>query len=179
MNIPTKPGEVVSVDQMKSSVPGLIAQMAGIPTKQRYTVATVFVDHATDFSYVHFQKSDSAVETVEAKEAFERRASQDGVSIKHYHADNGVFASKLWKLHCSTKQQGLTFAGVGAHFQNGKAENKIRQLQSQARSMLIHAARRWPQAVTANLWPYAIRMANESTLEVPSTKFKDGRTPLM
>ena len=176
---PTKPGEVVSVDQMKSSVPGLVAQMAGTPTRARYTVATVFVDHATDYSYVHFQKSDSATETVEAKEAFERQAAEDGVKILHYHADNGVFASKLWKLHCSTKRQGLTFAGVGAHFQNGKAENKIRQLQSQARTMLIHAAKRWPRAVTANLWPYAVRMANESSLEIPSTLFKDGRTPRM
>ena len=50
---------------------------------------------------------------------------------------------------------------------NGVAENKIRQLQSQARTMLIHAAKR-----------YAIRMANESSNEMPSLKFTDGMTPL-
>ena len=44
--------------------------------------------------------------------------------------------------------------------------------------MLIHAAKRWPEAVTANLWPYAIRMANESSNELPSLAFTDGRTPL-
>ena len=44
--------------------------------------------------------------------------------------------------------------------------------------MLIHAAKRWPNTVTANLWPYAIRMANEASLEIPSLKFNDGRTPL-
>ena len=68
--VPTKPGEVVSVDQMKSSTPGLVAQMAGFLTKKRYVYATVFVDHATDYSYVHFQKSDNAEETLEAKETF-------------------------------------------------------------------------------------------------------------
>ena len=101
-----------------------------------------------------------------------------GHIIKHYHADNGIFASNLWKAHCIACHQGLSFAGVGAHHQNGVAENKIRQLQSQARTMLIHASKRWPTAVEANLWPYAIRMANESSNEMPSLAFKDGRTPL-
>ncbi len=101
-----------------------------------------------------------------------------GHKVKHYHADNGIFASKMWRAHCISKHQGLSFAGVGAHHQNGVAENRIRLLQSQARTMLIHAAKRWPSAVTTNLWPYAIRMANESSNELPSLQFKDGRTPL-
>ena len=174
----TKPGEVVSVDQMVSPTPGLIAQMTGFLTKKRYRYVTVFVDQATDFTYCYFQKSDSAEETIEGKEAFERKAAEHGVKILHYHADNGVFASKLWRSHCLIKQQGLTFAGVGAHHQNGRAENKIRQLQSQGRTMLIHANKRWPSAITANLWPYAIRMACESSNVLPSLAFKDGRTPV-
>ena len=175
---PTTPGEVVSVDQMISNVPGLVAQMAGRPTHSRYKVVTVFVDQATGFSFIHLQKSTSAEETVEGKELFERYASSMGHTIKHYHADNGVFASLMWRAHCIAKHQGLTFAGVGAHHQNGVAENKISQLQSQARTMLIHAAKRWPTAVHAYLWPYAVRMANESSNELPSLAFKDGRTPL-
>ena len=39
-----KPGKVISVDQMVSPVPGLIAQMVGFLTKQRYKYATVFID---------------------------------------------------------------------------------------------------------------------------------------
>jgi hypothetical protein len=175
--VPTKPGEVVSVDQMKSANPGFVAHMSGFLTKRRYVCATVFVDHATDYSYAYFQKSDSAEETLEAKEAFERKCADMGVPIRHYHADNGVFASKAWRAHYDIKRQGLTFAGVGAHFQNEKAENKIRLLQSQARTRLIHASKRWPGAATANLWPYALRIANESSIEIPSLKFKDGRTP--
>ena len=176
--VPSTPGEVVSVDQLESNVAGLVAQMAGRPTHSRYKVVTVFVDHATGYSFVHFQKSTEAQETLEGKILFEKQAASMGHTIKHYHADNGVFASKAWRAHCIGQRQGLTFAGVGAHHQNGMAENKIRQLQSQARTMLIHAAKRWPQAVTANLWPYAIRVANDSSNELPSLSFRDGRTPL-
>ena len=164
----------MSVDQLVSNTAGLVAQMAGRPTHSRYKVVTVFVDHATGFSYVHFQKSSSAEETIQGKELFERKAASMGHNIKHYHADNGIFASQAWRSHCIANNQGLSFAGVGAHHQNGIAENKIRLLQSQARTMLIHAAKRWPDAVTANLWPYAIRMANESSNELPSLAFRDG-----
>ena len=176
--VPTTPGEVVSVDQLIANIPGLIAQMKGQPTYERYQAVTVFVDQATGFSFVHLQKGTTAEETVEGKELFERTAASMGHKIQHYHADNGIFASKVWRAHCISKHQGLSFAGVGAHHQNGVAENKIRLLQSQARTMLIHSAKRWPAAVTANLWPYAIRMANQSSLEMPSLQFKDGRTPL-
>ena len=42
-----KPGEVISVNQMVSPVPGLIAQMVRFLTEQRYKYATVFVDQAS------------------------------------------------------------------------------------------------------------------------------------
>jgi hypothetical protein len=35
------------------------------------------------------------------------------------------------------------------------------------RAMLLHAAHRWPAAVRANLWPYAVRMANDSINNAP------------
>jgi hypothetical protein len=40
--------------------------------------------------------------------------------------------------------QTITFCGVNAHFQNAVAERRIRALQDQARTMLIHAQHRWP-----------------------------------
>ena len=43
----THPGAVVSVDQLESPTPGLIAQMSGFMTKQRYKCATVHVDQAS------------------------------------------------------------------------------------------------------------------------------------
>jgi hypothetical protein len=96
----------------------------------------------------------------------------------HYHADNGVFNAYEWKAACNAKGQGLSFAGVNAHHQNGKAERRIGLLQQQTRTMLIHASRRWPTAITANLWPYALRSANESIISCPSLQDKKGRSPI-
>jgi hypothetical protein len=48
-------GHMVSVDQLVWNIPGLIAQMKFVPTRKRYTVATVFVDHKSDYTYVHLQ----------------------------------------------------------------------------------------------------------------------------
>ena len=88
----TKPGQCISVDQMESSTIGFVAQLKGRLTKRRYRVATIFVDHFSDLSYVHLQSSTSSEETVQAKAAFEAYARDHGVTIKHYHADNGRFA---------------------------------------------------------------------------------------
>jgi hypothetical protein len=62
----------------------------------------------------------------------------------------------------------LTFCGINAHFQNGIAKRRIRELQEQARTMLIHASKRWPTAITTNLWPYALRMANDILNDTPN-----------
>ena len=114
---------------MISRTPGLITQMAGFLSKDRYTCATVFVDNNSNLSYVHFQKSTSAKYTLEAKESFERFSRQRGVWIRNYHADNGTFAANDWVRDYYTKGQGLTFASVNAHHQNGKAEVRIQHLQ--------------------------------------------------
>jgi transposase InsO family protein len=176
--VPTKPGEVISIDQMISPTAGLVAQNTGMLTKARYKVATVFIDHATDYSYVAIQKSTAADETIKAKMLFERNAYDQGIKIEAYHSDNGIFKSKAWQDSCYSNGQGLTFAGVNAHHQNGKAERRIRELQDMARTMLIHAKHRWPTAITANLWPYAVRMANDVLNATPSSKFPDGRIPI-
>jgi hypothetical protein len=40
------------------------------------------------------------------------------------------------------QQQTISFCGVNAHFQNGIAEKIIRDIQEQARTMLLHAKSR-------------------------------------
>ena len=67
---PTKPGDVVSVDQMVSPTPGLIVQMTGKLTTKRYKYATFFVDHFSHFSYAYLQKKATVEETLESKKAF-------------------------------------------------------------------------------------------------------------
>ena len=161
---------------LKSPTPGLVAQMAGFITGKRYRYATIFVDHHSRLGYVHLQKTQSAKETLEGKALFERKCASFGIKVEHYHADNGVFASLMWKEACDLNGQGYSYSGVNAHFQSGIAERRIRELQELARTMMIHASARWPEAISAQLWPYALRMACESFNESPTLKLK--RTPI-
>ena len=105
------------------------------------------------------QESTSAEETVDAKRAFEAFAKERGVTIKHYHADNGIFASNGFREEVMNCGQSISFCGVGAHHQNGIAERRIQDLSETARSNLIHASHR-NEAITAHLWPYALLHAS-------------------
>jgi hypothetical protein len=105
------PGDVVSVDQLVSSTPGLVACLhGGYPTKEKYVGSTVFVDQASDFSYIYHHTSLNSAQTVLAKQAFEAKAKRHGVTIKHYHADNGLFRTKPFEQDMEKKGQSLTFA---------------------------------------------------------------------
>ena len=177
LDVMTSPGQCVSVDQMISKTPGYIAHLRGTPTRDRYKVATIFVDHYSGIGYVHLQRTTSAKDTIEAKDRFEAWADTHGVAIRHYHADNGIFADNKFREAVQAKGQRLTFSGVNAHFQSGMAERRIRDLQESARTMLVHAQRRWPSTITTNLWPYAIRYANDMFNEAPMKKQKD-KTPM-
>jgi len=44
--------------------------------------------------------------------------------------------------------------------------------------MLIHANHRWSTAITAHLWPYAIRAANDSLNATPAARFAHDLSPL-
>jgi len=151
--------------------------MTGRLRIQRHKYATVFVDQYSRYSYVYLQKTASAEETIKAKIAFEMMSQQNGVKIEAYHADNGIFAANEFVRECYRNGQSLTFAAVGAHHTNGIAERRIRSLQDLARAMMIHANKRWPKAVNAHLWPYALRMANDALNEAPSRHHQERLTP--
>ena len=175
---PQRPGECVSVDQLISPTPGLIAQMSGKLTTQRYTCATIYVDQYSGFSYVWIQRSTSVEETLKGKQAFERFATHSGVMVKHYHADNGIFRAKEWVADCHSRRQSLSYAAVGAHHQNGVAERRIRVLQDLTRTQLLHAQSRWPAAITAFLWPYALRIANDEWNYAPNPRDRAKLSPI-
>jgi hypothetical protein len=84
------------VDQLESPTPGFVGQIKGWLTTKRYRAATVFVDHFSGLTFIYCQFSTNAEETVNAKKAFEAYAALQGVSIRHYHADNGRFAETKW-----------------------------------------------------------------------------------
>ena len=95
----------MSVDQLQSTTPGLIAQMRGFLTKRRYHYATVFVDQFSKLGFVYLQETSNTDETIQAKEACEAFSQARGVMILHYHADNGRFAEKGWMDHVRNKGQ--------------------------------------------------------------------------
>ena len=102
----------MSVDMLTSPTPGMIAQMTGKLTSARYRYATVYVDSASSLGYVQFQRDATADETIKGKRAFETYANQNGVSIRRYHADNGIFRAHKWVESCQQAKQALTFAAV-------------------------------------------------------------------
>jgi hypothetical protein len=157
---------------MESSTPGLIAQMKGIPKLLRYKYLTVIVDHYSRFTYIHLHTAITSEENVKTKHAFECVAQNAGVIIKHYHADKGRFADKAFLNDLEAKGHTISFCGVRAHFQNGIAEQRIRDLQERARTMLLHACNKWPSEMDTALWPYAIRLTcaidNSTLLQGPN-----------
>ena len=100
-------------------------------------------------------------QTMAAKEAYKQLAQTYSVNVRGYRADNGRFSDKGWREDCNEQNQALTFCGVGAHHQNGIAEKRICDLSEGARTSLLHAIQRWPEAVSMNLWPFALKMECE------------------
>ena len=154
-----KPGDCVSIDHLISAQPGLIPRLSGKHTQERICAAVIFKDHFSDFSYCHLMTACNLEETIAAKRAFEKHASTYGVSIKHYHADNGHFACQGFRDEVSFSGQRISFCGVGAHHQNGVVENQIGLLTCWARTSLLHAKRYWPEMISTILWPYALKSA--------------------
>ena len=171
----TDPGQTIGTDQIVSAQPGLVPQEKGQLTRARVWGATVFVDYATKWIKVHLMTSLSGNETLEAKESFEHACASRGVEPKHFHADNGRFAEDTFTKDCKSKLQKLTFCGVGAHHQNGVAENTIKQLTLTARTLLLHAQRYWPEYISTMLWTFALLSAADrlNNLHVDL----DGKTP--
>ena len=153
----TVPGVVVSIDQLESPVPGFVPIAKGQPTVRKYRGGSVFVDHASDFMYIHMHQHLTTDGTIDAKHAFERLAEQLGVRILHYHCDNGRFTDKAFVDDVWVAHQTITFCGVSAHHQNGIAERRIRDITENTCTSLLHAAHRWAKAIAANLWPQAIK----------------------
>ncbi len=137
--------------------------------QKRNQAATIFVDHYSSLSYVFLQKSTNAEETLAAKISFKRYAERHGVKVQAYQADNGRFAETTFMQAIKDAGQTITFCKVNAHFQNGVAERRIRSLQDQARTMLIHAQ---------HCWPYALRTANEVFNNAPTTTRPDMKSPI-
>ena len=168
----TQPGQVVSVDQLESNSPGLIALLKGKLTQQRYKYATIFVDQFSGYTFVFLQRHITSEETVQAKHVFQQSSEQRGVKIRHYHADNGRFADNAFIQDCKTQGLSMSYCGVNAYLQNSIAERRIRDLQEQTRTSMLYAMSKWKKMILICLWPYAMRHANDVANATPK-KAKD------
>jgi hypothetical protein len=101
-------------------------------TNKFIVASTIYVDHASDLSYVYHQTLMTSEETLKSKLAFEKSAATHGVHIKHYHADNGRFKDNLFLNSIKEKGQTICFCGVGAHHQNRIIEIRIGDFQRRA-----------------------------------------------
>ena len=151
------PGMCISTDLLVSAKGGLIPQRSGKLMSARYVSATVFVNHFSDFVYVHLMRDFTAEATLEAKNAWERLAGTHAVRIRRYRADNGRYSDPSFLQDIKDNGQIITFCGVGAHHQNGIAEKKIRDLVENARTQLVHAMHLWPGMIQQVLWPFALK----------------------
>jgi hypothetical protein len=117
------------------------------------------VDLATGRIKCYHQTSLNAHETITSKCKYEQEARQYGVKVMHYHCDNGTFTARNFVNEVWERGQSISFSGVGAKFQNAVAESAVRTVTYMARTMMLHAALRWPEAYSADLWPFAMSYA--------------------
>ena len=153
-----KPGDCIFADQIESNAPGKIATFKGSPRKDTHRVATLYVDAASKFCNLSVHGSTTVAEAILTKNAFERTAKAFGVTPKHFHGDNGVFACIDFKRACDAAHQTYDFSAVDAHWQN-LAERYIRIFTERARTSLLDAISHWPDIITQDLWPFALKLA--------------------
>jgi hypothetical protein len=105
----------------------------------RYHAASIYVDHASRYTFIKCHYSTGSQEAIDGQQHFEQLAVSHGVKIKAYRADNGIIASLEYVQHVNINQQSISYCGVNAHGQKGIAERSICTICYCARKMLLHA----------------------------------------
>ena len=158
-----EPGDFISTDQYIVRTPGRLLSGYGREALHNcFQGGTIYQDAASKLVRVQNQVSLGTGETTIGKSAFEDWIWQLAtVKAQHYHSDNGIFNSKLFREHCADQGQRQTFSGVGAKHQNAHAERTIQTISYWARAMMVHAAIHWPSdgADDVRLWAFAINHA--------------------
>ena len=181
------PGQSVSVDHFICSTKGRLFTSKGKTKDEKmFCGGCIFVDHASGHIDVVFQAHLNTHETLNAKLTFEQRCKDVGVVPQRYHTDNGsCFTAQDYTRQLETFAQIRSYAGVGAHHQNGVAERAIQTIMSMARTMMLHASIHWPETADPTLWPMAVSHAvfvfnhvpNPSTGVSPHDIFSRTRWP--
>ena len=118
-------------------------------------VSVLYIDHYSDFMYNHMIIGTTSQQTLDSKHAFEQIAKSHGVFVHPYRADDSRFNDNNFRGSCTKAGQQLTLCGVRAYHQNAVAESRIKQVCDGARTILLHAKRRWSNVISTVLWTYA------------------------
>ena len=94
---------------------------------------------------------------LQAKQDYEKTLSRAGHTVKYYRADNGGFSDNGFIDTCNSKDQTISYCGIGAYYRKGIVEHKNRILTQGARTLLLHGIRMWPQMIDQMFWPFAIK----------------------
>jgi hypothetical protein len=75
----------------------------------------LFVEHASGMIHCEHQVGFSAVETIRAKQSYERVCMDNGVVVQDYLTDSGTFKAKKNISHIHETQQLLRYCGTNAN----------------------------------------------------------------
>ena len=152
------PGYMVSADHYILRATGRIYHTKGKSDPyDMFSGGCVFIDHASGYVIIKQQVAIKATETVKAKITFEREAQSQGLVIKGYHTDNGIFNASDFMEDMLNNQKKIKFRRAGASYQNGAAERAIKTLVTMSRTMLMHAVLRFPEdTLYTGIWPMAM-----------------------
>ena len=152
------PGERVSMDHFIVTTPGRLLGAKGLSNPNNTIKGgVIFKDHYSGYIHIEPVLNFTAAEAIRAKQQFEQEMHSMGVTVVHYHTDNGVFTSRAFQDELAKLSQGLSLSGVGAHHQNAMAERAIGYVFSLARAQMLHAKLRWPAQIHSSLWPQALK----------------------
>ena len=172
------PGQRVSLDHFVCSAKGRLSFSKGkTPLENMYCGGAIFVDQASGYIFIQSQVTFSSVETLQAKLTFEQMCLSNGVSVVTYMSDNGTaFRSKEFVGDIISRGQDARYSAIGAHHHNGIAERAIMTISNMSRTMMIHAAVRWPDMADSSLWPLAMEYAAYIYNHTP--KMESGVAPI-
>ena len=132
------PGQIVPSDNYISRSPGRLYHTKGKSDPyDMFSGVCVFIYNASGYVSINHQVYINATENFKARLTFEREAQSQGVVIKGYHTDNGIFNSSEFMEELLKKQQKIRFSGAGASHQNGAAERAIKTVVTMASTMLM------------------------------------------
>ena len=182
------PGQATSIDHFECHSKGrLFSGYGKNDDDQKFCGGALFVDHASGYVHVEFQRGHSSHETVESVIKFEKQCQDFGVIPQKFITDSGSnYTAKEFRQHLESFHQVHRLAGVGAHHHNGIAERNIRTIMTMARTMMLHSAVHWPDVTDTSLWPMAVNHAvflhnhlpSESTGFSPHDVFSKTRWPV-